>query len=505
MSSEPIPSSYNDILKSTSIVGGSQAINYVISMARTKLVALLLGPSGLGIVGLFQSSTTLVSQLSRLGIDSSGVRQIAAANGSGDSEYVGKTVRVLRLTCWATGILGWVITVCLSGPLSIWAFDSTENARSIAILGVTVFLVAISGGQRALLQGTRRIGDLARMTVISSLASTIVAVSIYAVWRERGIVAVLIVSAIVNLSISWLFARRVTVPTFDNLTWKETLREGKKLTSLGFAFMWAGSIAALVDLGIRALIVRDSGVEGTGIYQASWGLSGMFANFILGAMGTDFYPRLTAVTDDHEQMRSIVNEQIEIGSLIALPGLLATLAFGPLLMTIFYSEKFTAGAELLPWFVLGIYCKVISWPVGFTVLAKGAAKWFLITQTLFYAINILAVWLLIEALGLVGVGVAFFIAFIPAILGNLYVANRLTGFVWSKSVLSLVVVSGILVTVGFARAVLLPTNWNLGICVTLTCVASVLSIRGITTRIGREHRIVRMLSKVPGMGFILPK
>ncbi len=505
MSPDSRAGSYNDILKATSIIGGSQAISYVIAMVRTKLVALLLGPSGVGIVGLFQSSTMLVGQITGFGIGSSGVRQIAEAHGSGDSEFTGKTVRVLRRVCWATGILGWVVTALLAKPLSLWAFDSPDEAWLIAILGASLLFTAVSSGQRSLLQGTRRIADIARINIYSSLAGTIVAVSIYAIFREQGIVPVLIVSAIINLCVSWWYARQITVPDSGKLTWQDTLREGKKLANLGFAFMWTGLLAALVDLGIRSMIVRESGLMGTGIYQAAWGMSGLFANFILTAMGTDFYPRLTAVTNDHKTMNSMVNEQIEIGNLIALPGLLGTLAFGPILLTIFYSEEFISGAELLPWFVFGIFCRVICWPLGFTMLAKGAARWFLVTETQFYVIHIVSVSILIGHLGMLGVGVGFVLAFIPAVIINLYVANRLIGFVCSRSACKLILFSTGIVILGFTSSALLPTMWNLMVGTALTLTAAAAGIRGIAKRAGSNHRIVRSVKRIPGMRFILGK
>ena len=495
--------SYSEIIKSTSIIGGSQAINYVIGMVRTKLIALLLGPSGVGLIGLFQSSIAIVTQLTGLGIASSGVRQIAEAHGSENAEDIGRTIRVLRRACWVTGILGWVVTAILSRPLSIWAFETPENATLIALLGASLFFTAISGGQKAAIQGTRRIGDLARMIVISSLASSAVAIAIYWVFGEHGIVPVLIITALINLAVSWWFVRRVEIPPATELTWGETFRESKQLTGLGIAFMWGGLLAALVDMGVRSLIIRDIGVDGTGIYQAVWALSGMFANFILGAMGADFYPRLTAVADRHKLMNSMVNEQIEIGVLIALPGLLGTLAFAPMLLMIFYSSEFMVGAILLPWFVAGIFFRVVSWPVGFTILAKGATKWFLLTQTSFYAVQIVAVWYLIKPLGLVGVGIGFFLAFLPIFVLNLLIAYRLSGFAWSVSVMRVVIPSACVVAVGFACATLLPTAWNMTIGGFLTVGAGLTSIRGITKRLGPEHRIARTLNRIPGMRFLL--
>jgi hypothetical protein len=90
-------------------------------------------------------------------------------------------------------------------------------------------------------------------------------------------------------------ARRVPVSPLS-VSFSETISGDRRLLGLGLAFIWSAVLVAGVDLLIRAIIARKFGIEGAGIYQASWALSGMFASFVLSAMGADFYPRLTATS-----------------------------------------------------------------------------------------------------------------------------------------------------------------------------------------------------------------
>ena len=105
-----MPKSYKQILRSFSLIGGSQAVNLVIGMVRTKVVAILLGPSGVGLMGLYQSATSMVGTLSGLGIGQSAIREVAVAHGTGDAERIARTVTALRRACWVTGALGWLAT-----------------------------------------------------------------------------------------------------------------------------------------------------------------------------------------------------------------------------------------------------------------------------------------------------------------------------------------------------------------------------------------------------------
>jgi antigen flippase len=490
--SKPEKNTYGDILRASSIMGGAQALNYLVGMVRVKIIAVLLGPAGVGLIGLYSSAVGLVGTVTSLGIASSGVREVALAHGQDDPQAVARTVTVLRRACWATGLLGWALSAALAAPLSQWAFGDTAHAAAIAVLGVTLLLGAIGGGQAALLQGVRRIGDLARIQVVAMLLNTVVAIGLYSWLRERGIVPVMVAMAVVSLGCSWWFARRVALHPVQ-LPWDQTWREARRFAGLGMAFMWSGVMLAGLDMITRSLITRTHGLEAAGYYQAAWALSGMFAGFVLSAMGTDFYPRLTALIDDHEAAARAVNEQTEIGILLALPGLLATLAFGPLILEVFYSKKFMPAAELMPYFILGVFGRVVSWPLGFIQLAKGSSRIFLMTETLFFLLWAAMVLFLIPSVGIVGAAYAFALTYLCYTFAMLGVARCLIAFHWSDTVQRLLAFSSGMVALSFGLTLMTQgwvANTSGGL---LTLASGIFSLRALSKRLEREHRIIRML------------
>lgn len=463
-------------------------------------MAVLLGPAGFGLIGLYQSVMGLMGTIAGLGIASSGVRQVAESHGSDDPERVGRTIRVLRRACWFTGLIGMLLTAALAWPMSLWTFGNESHALAIAVLGVTILLGNISGGQMALIQGLRRIGDLARVQVLSSVVGSLVSVGIYA-WRgRRGIVPVLLVAAAVNLVVSWRFAVRVSVPPSAGPTWREAFLETRQLVSLGMAFVASGLLSAVVALIARVWIQRSLGLEANGLYQAAWAISGIFAGFILQAMGADFYPRLTAVANDHATVNRLVNEQTEIGILMALPLLIANLVFGPWILRLLYSADFDAAGDMLPWFMLGVFGRVLSWPVGYVILAKGAGLWFAATETAGAAIHIMLIWLGIAYAGLEGAAMAFSGMYLIFTVGILVVSHHMTGFRWSGVVMKLVAVAGLalLLTVGLTVACRPWIRVVLGSASTaVTAVACALQI---LRRLGPEHRLCRIVAFVPYIG-----
>lgn len=487
---------YWEILRASSIIGGAKGLNYIIGLARMKALALILGPSGVGLIGLYQSTTAMTGTISDLGIRSSGVREIANANTIDNPKSLAETTLTLRRACWVTGLLGWLLTAGLAYPLSQLTFGSADYAVNIAILGIVLLFGALRGGQTALIQGIRKIGDLAKFQVLSALAGTVLSIAIYLWMGEDGIVPALILNAIISLFFSWWYSRKIQISS-TSFSWKDSLLASKDLIKLGLAFMYTGLAASVAAFLTRIFIVHEIGLNGAGLYQAIWAISGMFASFILNAMGQDFYPQLTSLVENPEEACKLVNEQTEIGILLAMPGLVATVVFAPFILNLLYSDAFVPGATLLPWFVVGILGRIISWPMGYIQMAKSATKWMYFSQTLSNTLLIIFTYCLLKLFGLLGVALAFALLYTIHTSIIHRIANRLIGFQWSKSTIKIILNSILLITTAITTQFLISGYLTLLIDFTLTGIAAALGLRGITLRLGPAHRLVRITQKIP--------
>src|ERR1700730_4417956 len=118
---------YVQILKSSALIGGSSVLNIAIGIVRTKAMAVLLGPAGFGLMGLYGSIADVAVSIAGMGVNSSGVRQIAEAAGSSDDKRIARTVTVLRLTAVLLGILGAGLLFVFCRQVSALTFGSDEH------------------------------------------------------------------------------------------------------------------------------------------------------------------------------------------------------------------------------------------------------------------------------------------------------------------------------------------------------------------------------------------
>ena len=278
----------------------------------------------------------------------------------------------------------------------------------------------------------RRIADLAKMNVLGALYGTLVSIPIIYFYHEKGVVPALVCVAAMGILISWWYARKIKVERVS-LTMQQVGDETRELLKLGLVFM----ASMLMTLGagylIRIIILRKMNIEAAGHFQAAWVLGSYYVGFILQAMGADFYPRLTAVASDNVECNRLVNEQAEIGLLLAGPGVLATLTFAPVVIMLFYSAKFGPAVEILRWICLGMTLRVASWPMGFILLAKGARKLFFWSELLTNLLFLGLVWLGVVLFGLKGTGIAFLAMYVAYWIGIYFIVRRLSGFRWSAA------------------------------------------------------------------------
>lgn len=428
--------SFRSILKSSSLIGGASVINILIGMVQIKFVAVLLGPTGVGLLGMYAQLIALITTMTGMGIGNSGVRQVAEAVGSNDDEQIARTVITLRRTAWLTGGLGLLVMVVFCLPLSQMTFGTSDYSWSISILGITLLTGAIAVGQGCIINGTRRIADLAKISVFGALSGTLISIPCFYLWGQAGIVPSLVLSAFAVLTTSWWFARRVPVKAIT-LPWRDSYGEARQLLTLGVSFMGAGLVLTLSNYLIRVVMLQRFGLADVGIYQAAFSLSGVLVGFVLGAMGADYYPRLTAVASDNVKVHQMVNEQSQISILLSLPGLAVMMIFAPLVINIFYAEPFATAVPVLRWCILGVLGRVFSWPMGFVLLAKGKGKVFFVTELFGSVLHLVGVYFFTQIWGLVGAGIAFMFLYVASTGLMLFVMRKLVGATWDQHTLKL--------------------------------------------------------------------
>ena len=427
-------SSYGQILRSSSIIGGASVINILISLLRTKVAAVLLGPAGIGLIGLFQNLIATASAVSALGFGNVGTRQIAEASGRQDLDGVAAARRALLWGTLILALVGTGLVWLFRNSLATHVLGDVNRGDDVGWLALGVGLTVAAGSQGALLNGLRRIGDIARVSVWSSVLATVIGIGALWLWGTHGLMVFVLATPLASFLLGHVYVGRLPKIDAPRTPMPEMAKQWRVMVRLGVAFMVSGVVVTAGQLAVRSMVQHQLGAESLGQFQAAWAISMTYIGFVLGAMGTDYYPRLTAAFHDHAAVNRMVNEQTEVALLLAGPVFLAMLALAPWVIQLLYSGDFDQASSILRWQVLGDVLKVASWPMGFIILAAGDGRTFMLTESLTIAVFAGLVWFGLPTIGVQVTGIAFlgmYFVYLPLIY---YLARRRTGFVWAAQV-----------------------------------------------------------------------
>jgi O-antigen/teichoic acid export membrane protein len=481
------------MIRSMLVIGSAQAVNIVISIVRMKVLAVLVGPAGLGLFGLYTSLQSTVGTFAGLGLETSGVRDIAANK---DDLAVQSRVRTVLFTAGLVqGAIAMVLVWLFRAPLAQWLFGDASRATETGLVGVAILLSLVLASQTAILRGLRRIGDLGRVTVLSALGGTIG--GLIAVWLEgeAGLIWFLLVQPLVAVLITAFISRKLPRAVTPRLTSTDAFAAWKSMASLGVVFMIGGLAGAATLLFARSLIARDLGIEAAGLFSASWGVAMTYVGFLLGAMAADFYPRLTEVINDRATSVRLMNDQAQLGLAIGGPVLLALVGIAPWFLAILYSSEFVPAAEMLQWQTVGNVLKLASWPMGFAYIAAARSRIFLATELAWNAAFLGLLWVLMPVIGVEAAGMAFMIAYAMYFILLHVLTRRLFEFRWERLSLTLIAVHTILASLILAVSRQSPIL-AAGVAVVLAAVTAIAGLRIVVMKIGPHGRLSTRLHAV---------
>lgn len=462
------------LLRAMMVTGSSNVVRVLLAIVRVKVLAVLLGPSGVGLLGIYNSLVTTVSTIADLGLASSGVRSIAAAQGA--PETLARVRRVLLLAGALQGVVGMVFVWALRVPLARWLTGSEAYAAPVGLMGIAVALTLIGGAQSALLRGLRKLGDLARTSIAGAALCT--ATGLWAVWYlgDSGLVWFVLVQPASTFVVATYYVRRLPKPEASISTAKLFWEAWRPMAKLGAVFMLAGLGSTATLLWTRSYITHALGLEQAGLFAAVWGITIQYIGILLTAMAGDYYPRLSEVMGDSKVMSALVNAQAQLALALGGPVLLLMFGLAPWLLHLLYSAEFADAAVVLQLQTVGNLFKLASWPLSFVLVAAARSRTFLLLELSWNAAFAGLLQLLLPLYGLTAAGMAFLGAYVLYFFLAHIGARHTIGFrysLWCRRIVYVQLIAGALAVPLF----LLERSGQVWGCVILAGLVASFSVR----------------------------
>ena len=429
---------YRSNFGATILFSGVQFFQIIITVVRSKFVALFIGTTGMGISSLLHSATDLISACTNFGLKTSGVKTVASASESNDYYTVAKTIAVLRRLILCTGLLGTLICIGLSPLLSKSSFDSGEYTMSFVIVSLVILFNQLNNGELVLLQGLRKKELLAKANVIGQTLGLILTVPLYYFYGIKAIVWVLVLSSLLTFLISSIYSRKLKIERVS-ISWKETFGIGWEMIKLGIFLSLQFLLSQLALYLIRNYVSQTGGVDQVGLYSAGTTIINTYLGLVFTAIATDYFPRLSSMKS-FSDMNEAVRRQAELSMLLFAPIIVAFIVYIRPIIILLYSDKFLPIEYMLYWGMSATLIKAMGWSLSYTILAKAKPAYFFLNEVIAKCYTFPITILGYKYFGLTGFGIALLIGYAIYLVQEMIVTKHLFGTSFPRYIWKLFVV-----------------------------------------------------------------
>lgn len=419
--------SFRNILKGTSIFGGVQVFNILISAIRLKFVAVILGPAGMGMAGLFNSVSLTIQQFASLGLNLSIVKEIGASKEN--EQQLSHVMAAVRPLAIATALIGALICLLFPGILSVITFGNSNHTDAFLILSAAVFFSIIGAAMMSVLQGLHEVKRLSKASLIGSSVGLLVGVPLYWLWGTGGIVPAMVVLALATCL--WYYISLKKSLTTSPSAWNKDVHLPilKRILVMGLILMSNDLFKNLVNYLIFIHLRRTGGMDEVGFYQSCNTMTSQYSAIVFTAMAMDYLPRLSSAANDNKKLGMVVNRQIEVVGFIVAPIVCAVIFLAPWVIQILQTEAFMIATPLLRMLALAVAVRGIMYPLGYIVFAKDNRRLFFWMESV--GANILTLTLTClgyHYFGLIGLGIAAIADCMICLTVYIIVNNLLYGY-----------------------------------------------------------------------------
>lgn len=469
---------FTHIIKYTGIFGSIQGVSVMTGVIRNKITALLLGTMGMGMMSLLNSTVIFISQATSMGLAFSGVREIAACKERGDKEGIERCAAVIRAWSLLAALIGVAICALSSKWIDKLTFTWGDHSLHYMLLSPALALMAITGGETAILKGLHRLKALAVIQMISAVGALVITAPLLYFFDQAAIVPIIVLIALATMLTTIFYSFRTVRPRIGSWQhfysrWRKQIGEGRQMVKIGLAFVSATAMGSASELIIRAYLNIEGDLDTVGLYNAGYLLAITYAGVFFSSLDSDYYPRLSSVSGDIRKINQLMNYQTEVSLTLIAPMMCAFILLLPVIVPLLFSAKFNAAIPMAQATAMTMMCKSACLPVSYVMLAKGDSRIYICLESLSYIMTIAGVITGYTYGGLTGTGIGLTAAYAAELTINSICLRIRYGLRQSARLISYFALHMAMVGAVYASTYIQDdcARWAAGIGITAMCMA----------------------------------
>lgn len=412
-----------DIIKVFSFTSLSTLVKMLTGFISVKVVAVIIGPAGVALVGQLNNFASIIMTLANGGITSGVTRNIAAFKDKDDvvKSYIGTSVKI---TLCLSAVCGTLLVI-FSRYLSNLILHTDEYPYVFVIFGATLFFYALNTLVMAIINGYKYFRLYVKISMISSIVGLGISLLLVSALGVSGALVNAVTSQTFIFIVTMIFLWKNKM-TFVSFQWLFAQFDySKMLNLLKFSLMTlvTAFCTPMVQLVIRNHIINTMSIEMAGCWEGMNRLSGMYLMVITSSFGVYYMPRLAELNDPNS-----IKHEILTAYKVIIPCLLLGFTFiyfmRNFIINVLFSSDFYKMKDLFLWQLLGDFFKITSWLLAYVMSAKAMMKTFISTEVLFNCLYVILALLCSSFWGVSGVIIGYMINYICYLLAMYFLIWR---------------------------------------------------------------------------------
>jgi O-antigen/teichoic acid export membrane protein len=439
-----------ELVKSVSKLSIPTLLNIIVAIIRTKILALIAGPIGVGIYSQFISISSLSNAI--LPVGSIGLTRYMSnyfsKNKTGEIAYLARFFFIRNF------IIAILLTICFlifAEKFSEIILTDLSLYNLFIIFSISIPISLFFNFVDIFFRSSRKITNYVIFQSFCALTNLIINVPLIFIWEITGAVVGIVLSTAINSLIGIIIIKKIKIFPNFNIVKKVESKVIKDIFWFGISSMVALIVMQMTLLIIKINLGDELGINAVGIFQSVYAISVNYFGIFFALLATYSIPKFSTFNTNKEYNDEL-NTTLKFLLIVYTPIIVFVYILRTLLIKVLYSDEFLLARELLFFQLLGDFFKAISWTFGLWLIPKLKIKQWLIFDIINYMVFYFTFYALLYSgkFGIKSVSIAYMISFILHVIINFAYVKISLNFSLSLANLKILSFSSLFVIFAFA-------------------------------------------------------
>lgn len=394
----------SDLVKVFSFTSLSTIIKLITGYISVKIVASIIGPSGIALIGQLQNFTSIFTTLGAGGINNGVVKYVSEFKEE-ESELKKILSNGMRITFFLSLFFGIIIAI-FCYPLSKWIFLDSKYYYVFIFLGIGLLLLSLNNYFLSILNGFQEFRKFVIVNILTSIIGLIFTIFLVLEFQLEGALIANVTYQSFVLFVTIFFVKKYFWFNKDYLWSKWNKPIIKKYLSYSLMALVSAATVPVSQLIIRGHIIHEFSIDAAGYWEGMNRISGLYMVFFTTTFGVYYLPKLSEIKDNFSLRQEIIKTYKIIAPLILL-SLIIVYFLKDIVIGILFTKDFYAMKYLFFWQLSGDFFKIMSWILAFIMVAKSMTRIYIISEIVFSVLLVVLSYYFINLNGIKGATQAY--------------------------------------------------------------------------------------------------